>query len=359
MSQGDDDQEKSHEPTQKRLDDARKKGEIPRFTDLTTAAAYAGFTMTAGLFAVAAFGAVHNLGARTFSRAPELADAFFDGPSRGISATYLIEGAQAGLIWIVGPVLCVLAVLLGTRSIAFVPDKLAPKMSRISPLSNAGQKFGRGGLFEFGKSALKLMLYGTLLTWFVWRKLPVILPLMQLPPQIALSISMRMVFEFCAVVVGVALCLGVVDALWQYAEHRRKNMMSQQEIKEEFKQAEGDPAVKQQRRQKGMAIARNQMLADVPGADVIIVNPTHYAVALKWDPNGFGAPVCVAKGVDAIAARIREIAVESGVPIHRDPPTARALFAAVDIGQEVPRDHYRAVAAAIRFAQKIRARAQT
>lgn len=359
MSQGSDDQEKSHEPTQKRLDDARKKGEIPRFTDLTTAAAYAGFTMTAGMFAVAAFSTVHTLGARTFSRAPELADAFFDGPSHGLSATYLAEGAKAGLIWIVGPMLCVLAVLLGTRSIVFVPDKLAPKLSRISPLSNAAQKFGRGGLFEFAKSAVKLMIYGSLLAWFVWRKLPEILPLMQMPAQIALSISMRMVFEFCAVVVGVALCLGLIDALWQYAEHRRKNMMSTQELKEEFKQSEGDPAFKQQRRQKGMEIARNQMLADVPDADVIIVNPTHYAVALKWDPNGFGAPVCVAKGVDAIAARIREIAVESGVPIHRDPPTARALFASVDIGQEVPRDHYRAVAAAIRFAQKIRAQAQT
>ena len=132
--------------------------------------------------------------------------------------------------------------------------------------------------------------------------------------------------------------------------------MSRKEMTDEAKEQEGDPHVKQQRRQKGYEIAMNQMLADVPDADVVVVNPTHYAVALKWDRLQGGAPICVAKGVDDIAARIRETANENNVPIHRDPPTARALYATVDIGEQILPEHYRAVAASIRFAEKMRAK---
>jgi flagellar biosynthetic protein FlhB len=152
--------------------------------------------------------------------------------------------------------------------------------------------------------------------------------------------------------------IGAVDFLWQVSEHHRKNRMSHEELKEEVKQSEGDPHMKQQRRQRGMDIATNRMLRDVPSADVVIVNPTHYAVALKWDRGKVGAPVCVAKGVDEIAARIREVAAEAGVPMRRDPATARALHASVEIGQEILPEHYRAVAAAIRFAEAMRAKAR-
>lgn len=117
--------------------------------------------------------------------------------------------------------------------------------------------------------------------------------------------------------------------------------------------------MKQQRRQKGVEIAMNQMLAAVPDADVIVVNPTHYAVALKWDRSVGGAPECIAKGVDEIAARIRERAQENAIPIHSDPPTARALFSSVEIGEQIPRDHYEAVAAAIRFADRIKKMARS
>ncbi|MGB8814338.1 MAG: EscU/YscU/HrcU family type III secretion system export apparatus switch protein, partial [Paracoccaceae bacterium] len=122
--------------------------------------------------------------------------------------------------------------------------------------------------------------------------------------------------------------------------------------------SEGDPHAKAQRRQRGYDIATNKMLADVATADVIVVNPTHYAVALKWDRTAKRAPICVAKGVDEIAARIRERAAEAGVPIHRDPPTARALHASVELGQEIRPEHYRAVAAAVRFAEAMRRRAK-
>jgi flagellar biosynthetic protein FlhB len=134
--------------------------------------------------------------------------------------------------------------------------------------------------------------------------------------------------------------------------------MTRKELTDEMKQSEGDPHIKAQRRQKAIEIATKQMIADVAKADVVIVNPTHYAVALKWERGAKRAPLCVAKGVDEVAARIREVAAEAGVPIHSDPPTARALYAAVDIGQEIHPDHYRPVAAAIRFAEKMRRRSR-
>lgn len=161
-------------------------------------------------------------------------------------------------------------------------------------------------------------------------------------------------FSLCLV----AITIGILDIVWQRLNHIRKNRMSRQELIDEMKDAEGDPVTKQQRRARGISLAMNQMLADVPKADVVIVNPTHYAVALKWDASSRRAPVCVAKGTDEIAARIREIAAEHAVPIQRDPPTARALYAGVQIGDEIPRDHYRAVAAAIRFAEGLRKKAR-
>ena len=134
--------------------------------------------------------------------------------------------------------------------------------------------------------------------------------------------------------------------------------MSHKELRDEYKESEGDPAMKQQRRQRAQDIAMNQMMGDVPSADVVVVNPTHYAVALKWKRGSGEVPVCVAKGVDEVAARIREKAREAGVPIHSDPPTARALHATIEIGQQISQEHYRPVAAAIRFADAMRKRAK-
>jgi len=130
--------------------------------------------------------------------------------------------------------------------------------------------------------------------------------------------------------------------------------MSYQDIKDEHKNSEGDPHTKQQRQRRGQEIATNRMLLDVPDADVIIVNPTHFAVALKWEKQPGTAPECVAKGTDEVAAKIREVAATNGVPIHRDAGTARAIYATVEIGQEIEVKHYKAVAAAINFAETIR-----
>jgi flagellar biosynthetic protein FlhB len=169
---------------------------------------------------------------------------------------------------------------------------------------------------------------------------------------------MQLSLGFLTLVLVVAVVLGGIDFFWQRAEHIRRNRMSHKDMMDEHKQAEGDPHAKQHRRQRAQEIAMNRMLADVPEAAVVVVNPTHYAVALKWDRAQPGAPVCVAKGVDEIAARIRERAMEAGVPIRRDPPTARAIFDSVEIGAEIRAEHFAAIAAAIRFAEEMRRKAR-
>ena len=177
-------------------------------------------------------------------------------------------------------------------------------------------------------------------------------------PLIVVAVLGRLCIEFLFVVLAVSMSIGGIDALWQHHEHLRKNRMSRKEVMDEAKDSEGDPHMKQQRRQRAYDIATSQMMADVPTADVVIVNPIHYAVALKWSRKQGEVPVCVAKGVDEVARTIREIAMEAGVPIQSDPPTARALFATTEIGQEIDESHYHGVAAAIRFAEDMRKRAR-
>jgi flagellar biosynthetic protein FlhB len=213
-------------------------------------------------------------------------------------------------------------------------------------------------LTDFLKGAAKMILVGSVLAGFLVARLPEVMATAALAPgQVARHMA-GLLMSFLALALVLALALGGLDLLLQRARFLRRNRMTRQELIEEMKRSEGDPHLKAQRRQRGREIATNRMLADVPKADVVVVNPTHYAVALRWDRKARRAPVCVAKGTDEIAARIRERAAAAGVPIHRDPPTARALHATLEIGQEVRPDQYRAVAAAIRFADAMRQRAR-
>ena len=344
--------EKSHEPSQQKLDDARKKGEIPRSTDLTTAAGYAGM-----VFVVIGFG---SQSMQTIGEI--LAGLLQRAGSMDLGATELMPAGvrlmTELLPWALIPIVFCTLSLLGQRAFTFTGSKLQPKASRISVLSNAKQKFGRGGLFEFTKSAVKLTIYSCALFVYLWRSLPEIVGLVTLDPGVATASAFAMTIRFLWLVLCVALAIGVIDVAWQHAEHLRKNRMSRKEMTDEHKNSEGDPHMKGQRRQRGMEIASNHMLADVPDASVILVNPTHYAVALKWSRTSPGAPTCLAKGVDAGALRIREMAEETGVPIHSDPPTARALHATIDIGAEITPEQFAPVAAAIRFAEEMRRKAR-
>lgn len=358
MAEGADDEDKQYEPSQKRLDDARKKGEVPRSNDLTTAASYFGFLITATAVGTASLQNLGTLLQSMLANVDRHAQPWFDGSAHPWALGIMSRIGANLLPWFLIPALAALTTVFATRSLIFAPNKLTPKLSKISLISNAKNKFGRAGLFEFAKSFFKLLIYSVVLGVYLTTKLPDILATITLSPGIATTLLLELCVGFLSIVLLIAFIIGGVDYLFQYKEHMRKNRMSRKELTDEAKDQEGDPHFKHKRRQKGVDIVMNQMLADVPEADVVIVNPTHYAVALKWDRMSGGAPVCVAKGVDEIAARIREVANENGVPIHRDPPTARALYATVEIGDQIEPEHYRAVAASIRFAEKMRQKMQ-
>lgn len=352
MAEQDDSAEKSHEPTQKKLDDARKKGEIARSTDLNVALTYLGIWLFLGVGG--AWGA-SQMGLALQSAMTQAFDPRSDlGFSPGhmaplIAATGQVLGALAAV-----PAAMIVLALLSQRAFLFTPSKLMPKLSRISIVQNAKNKFGRGGLFEFVKSFVKLTVYSLCLAVFVYWNMDVVVGASAGTERGALLVLFDLLRAFLSIVVLIAACIAVIDLAWQIAEHRRKNRMSHKEMRDEIKDSEGDPHLKQARRGRAQEVALNQMMADVPLADVVIVNPTHYAVALKWDGTRHAAPVCVAKGVDEVALRIRAVATDAGVAIHSDPPTARALHAVVDIGAEINPEHYAAVAVAIRLADTLR-----
>ncbi len=351
---GSDDDDKPHDPTQRRLEDARAKGEVVRSTELTTAATYAGFVLA--LIGLGGAGAMRIGGlGQTLLAMPDRLASGWGGPEVGrLMGLVVMAVLPVALV----PAVLVLAVLMAQRAVVFAPEKLMPRLSRISILGNAGRKFGRNGLFEFGKSFVKLIVVGALLAGFLTSRMPEVLGTLELSPGASVLVLTRLLVTFVALVAAISVVIGALDYLWQYFEFMRRNRMSRRELIDELKDQEGDPQMKQHRRRRGYEIAMNRMIADVKKTDVVIVNPTHYAVALKWRRGERRAPICLAKGVDEVAARIRAAASEAGVPIRSDPPTARLLYAEVELGAEILPTHYSAVAAAIRFAETMRSKAR-
>lgn len=350
--------DKPFEPSPHKLEEARKKGEIVRSADLNTAIAYMGFLGAGVLVAPWATDGLGRMMQVMLGQAHQIAPALL-APGGTALAAGVIGGPMIYLgAAILVPAALVLVLLFAQRGLLFTPSKLAPKLSRISPLSNAKQKYGREGLFQFAKSAVKLVLVSVLLAVYLLARADQILSSLYATPGQILLVLGQLSFDFLMVVVLLAVVIGGVDWLWEWQQHQTKNRMSRQELMEETKSSEGDPQMKMQRRSRAQAIAMNQMLADVPKADVVVVNPTHYAVALRWDRAARGVPVCVAKGVDETAHRIRQKAAEAGVPVFSDPPTARSLHAMVEIGAPIQPDHFKAVAAAIRFADLMRQKAR-
>jgi flagellar biosynthetic protein FlhB len=358
MAEQDESAEKSHEATPRKLEQARKKGDIPRAPDLLTAAGYLGLLLcgvTIGAESLKAFASVLM---PLISQPDRLVDVFFNDGAPAPVGQLMTLSMKAVIALLVVPGLLVLLTLLATRGIVFAPSKLVPKLQRLSVLENAKNKYGRRGLFEFLKSFVKLSVYSICLALFLRSQSSDILGVVRASPAEAVQMMVSKMMQFLTLVVVIAGAIGLLDFFWQRAEFMRRNRMTLKEMRDEFKESEGDPHFKNQRRSRAQEIALNQMMGEVPTADVIIVNPTHYAVALKWSRMPGSAPVCVAKGVDEIALKIRELAQENEIPIQSDPPTARALFAATEIGDEISPDHYAPVAAAIRFADEMRAKAR-
>ena len=235
------------------------------------------------------------------------------------------------------------------HGLMFTPEKLKPSWSKLSPMAGLKRMFGLDGVMQFLKSVLKIIVVG-FIAWLVLKPhfhklqgLSALDPAAILP--LAADILRRLVFA----VAGFLLVITGADYLWQRYRFMQRMRMSKEEMKEEFKQSDGDPHVKARQRQIRHERARRRMMQAVPSATVVVMNPTHYAVALKYEAGESGAPMCVAKGLDAVALKIREIAEAAGVPVIEDPPLARALYAAVDIDDVIPSAHYEAVAKIIGF----------
>jgi flagellar biosynthesis protein FlhB len=354
----DDNSDKEHEASQQKLARARKDGDIPRSTDLQTAAATGGFLLAFMTFGAWAIERAGKAGMVMLDQSDHLAALLTTGSSGIVAGLVLGVAAPPMALLLLAPLL-VLVLLIASRGFVVAPKKLALKLSRISPLAMAKQKFGMEGLVEFGKSATKLCLVSAVLYYLFANRLEEILAGLYLSPAMSAALMAQLTLEFLFILFLIQLTLGGVDYLWQVHHHRQRHRMSRKEMMDEFKESEGDPHLKSARRQRAQEVATNRMLTDVATADVVVVNPTHYAVALKWDRKKGGAPICVAKGVDEIARKIRERAAEHAVPIHSDPPTARAVHATVEIGHEIRVEHYRAIAAAIRFADALRRKAKT
>ena len=351
------DGEKSFEPSQKRLDEARKRGDVPSSADLSTAAVYGAFALALTLLGPAAIDQLGTAAAGLIAQSDRLSQSWVRAgraPTLGALASF---GAPVlGLL--VLPLVAAFAVTAAQRGVRFAPDRIVPKWSRISPLAGLGQKFGADGLFAFAKGLAKLILICALVAGLLPRYGDQVLQSLRYSAGQTTVLLLQILVQVVVLAFLAGLVFGGVDYGWQWMQHRRRNMMTRQEMVDEQKESEGDPHTKGQRQQKGRQIAMAQMLQDVAKADVVLVNPTHYAVALKWQRGDRSAPICVAKGVDDVAARIRAKAAEAGVPVHRDPPTARAIYATVDIGQPIRPDQYKSVAAAIRFAEAMRKRAK-
>ena len=352
MAGEEDEAEKEYDPSERKLTRAREDGDVVRSEDLQASASLAGLIlalMLAGGWAVASAG---QAGMVFLDQPERLAGT----PGGGMAMALKMMAPFAVLLLI--PAGAVLLWLLASRSLVFAPSKLAFKGSRLSILSNAKQKFGRSGLVDFAKRFAKMLAVAGLLAWFLRRSLPEVMMSSAMEPGPLAALMAQEVQRFLILFLAISAVFGLVDYFWQKLEFARRHRMTRKELTDEMKESEGDPHFKADRRRRAQEIATNRMLRDVPKADVVIVNPTHYAVALTWARGKDAAPRCVAKGTDEIAARIRERAQENGVPIRRDPPTARALFATVEIGREIRPEHYAAVAAAIRFADAMRKKAR-
>lgn len=354
MSQSDS-LDKSYDPTPKKLEDARKKGDVAKSIDLQTFAAYLGFSLSFMLMGPGAVVACGSILMHFLERPAEFSATLFGSeefiaPFGGI----MLQTVSPLLPFFVIPAVLVILAVIAQRAFVFAPSKLQPKFSRISITQNAKQKFGISGLFEFAKSSAKLIIYSLCLALFLRAYLPEMTVMSQLEPAIVLTLLSDLIFQFLMVVLIVSFCIGGIDAIFQHNDHIRKNRMSRKEVMDELKESDGDPYMKEERKSRAHAIASAQMMSEVPKSDVVIVNPTHYAVALAWSREPGSAPRCIAKGVENVALKIREVAQEQAIPIHSDPPTARALYASVELGDEISEEYFQAVAAAIRFADEMR-----
>ncbi|MFN7163776.1 MAG: flagellar biosynthesis protein FlhB [Hyphomonas sp.] len=348
-----DSSEKEFEATEQKLRQAREEGNVPQSKEANALALILGIV-------AAAFVLNALVGKSLFS---DFSSMLYHGDAFARDA--FAPGGKAIWGWL-GNVLLhllpiflvmaalVLVALVVQQSISFSLKKIKPDMKKLSPVENLKKRYGARGLSDFLKDTAKLFFAGIIGTVFLIQFAQDYYASSEIRMgkfyEFTFSQTLKLIFYFLAFQVALA----VIDVPLQRQLHLNKLKMTREELKKEMKQSEGDPQLKMMRREKASKISRGQMLKNVPQATVILVNPTHYAVALKWDPESQKAPTVVAKGADHLAAKIREIAVEHKIPIYRDPPATRSIYNLVEIDQEIRPEHFAAVAAAIQFIDRVK-----
>jgi flagellar biosynthetic protein FlhB len=345
-----DDTERSEDPTQKRLDEALKRGDVAKSQEVNT-----WFVIAAATLILMMFSAPVGHGLATTLRGL-IANSYaipIDG--RGFLGVVSKLGFEVIAVLAVPFLLLALAAIGGNliqHRLVWSAEALRPKLSKISPVGGLKRLFSRQALVNFVNGLVKLLLIGTIITLLLWHQRDRLDSLVATDPAAILPLTRTLSLEMLGTVVAVLAVIAAADYLFQYRQWFERQKMSLRELKEEFKQTEGDPAVKGKIRQIRQARMRKRMMAAVPSASVVITNPTHYAVALQYE-RGMNAPVCVAKGVDALARKIREVAAEHGIAVVENPPLARALHGTVEIDQEIPPEHYQAVAEVIGYLMRL------
>ena len=354
MAEDNDDAQRTEDPTQKRLSEARERGEVPRSQDVVTFV-----TLSAATFAIVMWGS-------------DTGKAFLDRFTSFLGAPEAMDASAGGILnlaWGVGlALLAILALPFALMLIAaiagnlvqapllFTTERMKMDIAKLSPGKGFARLFGGEALINFFKGLIKVICAGAAAVYAVWPDRNLLMSLVAADPRGAGAAALSMTTKMLGAILAVVAIFAAIDWFWQRMSFMRRMRMSKQEIRDEMKQSEGDPLVKMKIRQVRMERGRKRMMAAVPTATVVVTNPTHYAVALKYESGGGSAPKCVAKGADALALRIRELAKENNVPVVENPPLARALYAAVDVDGEIPVEHYKAVAQIIGFIMRQRSR---
>jgi flagellar biosynthetic protein FlhB len=352
MAEDQDPENKTEQPSHKRLEEAFKKGNIPFSREVTS------FLMIALMAAIVAWFSPRILKNARELLFPYIANSY-DIPTDTASIGYLLRNVAFGSLGVIAvPLIGGIVIAIGAswlqNGMVLSNEPLMPKLERISPLAGIKRIFSMRSVVEFLKSIIKIIIVGYVAFVAVY---PEMRGLEQLPNRDTEDMLIFLAMLATRMTIGVAIAMffiAILDVIYQRFQHNKSLRMSRQEVKDEYKQSEGDPVIKQRLRRLRMERARNRMMATVPKADVVITNPTHFAVALAYDQATMKAPKVVAKGQDLIALRMRELAEENDVPVVENPPLARALYSSCELEKEIPVAHYEAVAKVISYVYQLK-----
>lgn len=348
----DSDQEKTEQPTEKRLRESREKGEVPRSRDLSGAiVVLAGVAalMNSGQSGLRHARRIFELGLG-YSRESLFSDAL---PGRTLHAA-LAEALQLFTPVALATLLATLAAPLLLGGLNFSAQALQPKFERLDPIKGLGKIFALRGLVELGKALLKLLFIGAVLGLLLRHWQGELQATGRGPVMAGIAQSIGLLGRAALWFGSMLALIGAIDALYQKFDHAKNLRMSKQEIRDEMKESEGNPEMKGRIRQVQQAQSRRRMMEELPQADVLVVNPTHFAVALRYDDGRMGAPRVIAKGVDVLAQQIRLVATSHRIPMVEAPPLARALYATTELGREIPASLYVAVAQVLAYVYQLK-----